>query len=156
MAPRGEKRSAARLAAVQALYEMELSGKSVTDAIAEFEAHWMGREVDEVAFRPAEEEFFRALVKGVVDEQRLIDPKVDEALSKGWPLRRIETVLRAILRAGTFELLRRKDVPAKVVISEYVDLTRDFYEGEEAGMVNAVLDSLGRDLRGDELAKRVS
>jgi transcription antitermination protein NusB len=154
MAPRGEKRSAARLAAVQALYEMELSGKPVGDAISEFESYWIGREVDDLAFKPAEEEFFRAIVKGVVDEQRAIDPKVDDALSKGWPLRRVETVLRAILRAGTFELLRRKDVPAKVVISEYVDLTRDFYEGDEAGMVNAVLDSLGRELRADELGKR--
>lgn len=152
---RGEKRSAARLAAVQALYEMEISGKGVVDAIAEFEAHWIGREVDDLAFKPAEEEFFRAIVQGVVDEQRAIDPRIDEALAKGWPLRRIETVLRAILRAGTFELLRREDVPAKVVISEYVDLTRDFYDGEEAGMVNAVLDSIGRDLRAGELSQRV-
>jgi len=152
---RGEKRSAARLAAVQALYEMELSGKGVTDAMAEFEAHWMGREVEGLTFQPAEAEFFRAILQGVVQNQMGIDQKVDAALSKGWPLRRIETVLRAVLRAGAYELMHRPDVPAKVVISEYVDLTRDFYEGEEAGMVNAVLDSIGRDVRASELSKRV-
>jgi N utilization substance protein B len=152
---RGEKRSAARLAAVQALYEMELSGKGVTDAKAEFEAHWMGREVEGLTFQPAEAEFFRAILQGVVQNQMGIDQKVDAALAKGWPLRRIETVLRAVLRGGAYELMHRPDVPAKVVISEYVDLTRDFYEGEEAGMVNAVLDSIGRDVRASELSKRV-
>ena len=155
MAGRGEKRSAARLAAVQALYQMEISGKSVGDAMAEFQAYWIGREVDDIAFRPAEEEFFRTLVQGVVDQQVPIDQKVDAALAKGWPLKRVEAVLRAILRSATYELLRLKDVPAKVVISEYVDLTRDFYDGEEVGMVNAVLDSIGRDLRASELSKRV-
>jgi N utilization substance protein B len=152
---RGEKRSAARLAAVQALYEMEISGKGVTEAMAEFEAHWMGREVEGLTFQPAEAEFFRAILQGVVQNQVAIDQKVDAALAKGWPLRRIETVLRAVLRAGAYELMHRPDVPAKVAISEYVDLTRDFYEGEEAGMVNAVLDSIGRDVRASELSKRV-
>jgi N utilization substance protein B len=151
-----DMRSAARLAGVQALYEMEMSGKSVVESVAEFEAHWMGREVDDVAFKPAEEGFFRDLVGGVVQDQVLIDRKIDGALQTGWPLRRIEAVLRAILRAGCYELLRRRDVPAKVVISEYVDVTHAFYEGEEPGLVNAVLDVLARDLRGDELAKRVS
>ncbi|MFO1148940.1 MAG: transcription antitermination factor NusB [Alsobacter sp.] len=152
---RGEKRSAARLAAVQALYEMDISGKGVTEAMAEFEAHWMGREVEGLTFQPAEAEFFRAILQGVVQNQVAIDQKVDAALAKGWPLRRIETVLRAVLRAGAFELMHRPDVPAKVAISEYVDLTRDFYEGEEAGLVNAVLDSIGRDVRAAELSKRV-
>jgi N utilization substance protein B len=151
---RGEARSAARLGAVQALYEMEISGKGVGDALAEFESHWLGREVEGVEYREAEAEFFRAIVRGVVEDQRLIDQKIDGALSKGWPLRRIEAVLRAILRAGGYELLRRKDVPAKVVISEYVDIARAFYEGEEPGMVNAVLDSLGRELRPDELGHK--
>jgi N utilization substance protein B len=151
-----EMRSSARLAAVQALYEMEISGKSVVESVAEFEAHWMGREVDDVAFKPAEEGFFRDLVGGVVQDQLLIDRTIDAALQTGWPLRRVEAVLRAILRAGCYELLRRRDVPAKVVISEYVDVTHAFYEGEEPGLVNAVLDVIARDLRGDELAKRVS
>lgn len=152
---RGEKRSAARLAAVQALYEMEMSGKGVAEAVAEFEAHWIGREVDGVEFKPAEAPFFRDLVAGVVQEQRLVDQKVDTALAKGWPLVRVEAVLRAIMRCGAFELVRRTDVPARVVISEYVDVAHAFYDGDEPGMVNAVLDSIGRDVRADELSKRV-
>jgi N utilization substance protein B len=152
---RGEKRSAARLAAVQALYEMEMSGKGVAEAVAEFEAHWIGREVDGVEFKPAEAPFFRDLVAGVVQEQRLVDQKVDTALAKGWPLVRVEAVLRAIMRCGAFELVRRTDVPARVVISEYVDVAHAFYDADEPGMVNAVLDSIGRDVRADELSKRV-
>jgi N utilization substance protein B len=151
---RPEARSAARLGAVQALYEMEISGKGVGDALAEFEAHWLGREVEGEEYQRADAEFFRSVVRGVVDDQHLVDQKVDASLAKGWPLRRVEAVLRAILRAGAFELLRRKDVPAKVVITEYVDVARAFYDGEEPGMVNAVLDSLGRELRPDELGHK--
>jgi N utilization substance protein B len=151
---RPEARSAARLGAVQALYEMEIAGKGVGDALAEFEAHWLGREVEGEEYQTADAEFFRSIVRGVVDDQRLVDQKVDASLAKGWPLRRVEAVLRAILRAGAFELLRRKDVPAKVVITEYVDVARAFYDGEEPGMVNAVLDSLGRELRPDELGHK--
>ena len=87
--------------------------------------------------------------------QRRVDQKVDAALAKGWPLVRVEAVLRAIMRCGAFELIRRSDVPARVVISEYVDVAHAFYDGDEPGMVNAVLDSIGRDVRADELSKRV-
>jgi N utilization substance protein B len=149
-----EQRSAARLAAVQALYEMDMSGKGVAEAVSEFEAHWMGREVEDLEFKPAEEGFFRDLVGGVVQEQVLIDRKIDAALASGWPLRRIEAVLRAIMRAGCYELVRRRDVPARVVISEYVDVAHAFYEGDEPGLVNAVLDVIGRDVRKDELNQR--
>ncbi|PSC06430.1 transcription antitermination factor NusB [Alsobacter soli] len=149
-----EKRSAARLAAVQTLYEMELSGKGVLDAVADFEAHWMGREIEEMEFKPADAGFFREIVSGVVQEQRLVDQKVDAALAKGWPLKRIEAVLRAILRAGAYELIRRQDVPARVAITEYVDVANAFYDGDESGMVNAVLDSIAREVRGDELSKQ--
>jgi N utilization substance protein B len=152
---RGEKRSAARLAAVQALYQMDLSAKGVSDVMAEFEAHWMGREIEDgLEMRDAESAFFRDIVQGVVDEQRVLDREVDSALAKGWPLARIETVLRAVLRCGAYELFRRKDIPAKVVITEYGDVARAFYEGEEVGMVNAVLDSVARAFRPDELDPR--
>ena len=151
---RREKRAAARLAAVQALYEMEISGKGVHEAMAEFEAHWIGREIDGVAFKPADAPFFRDLVGGVVQEQRLVDQKVDEALAKSWPLARVEAVLRAILRCGAYELVRRPDVPARVAITEYVDVTHAFYSGDEPGMVNAVLDAIGRDVRAAELGAR--
>jgi N utilization substance protein B len=153
MAKPGE-RSAARLAAVQALYQMEVSGKGVIDALAEFEAFWIGREVDDITFKPAENEFFRDILGGVVREQRAIDGKVDAALAAGWPLKRIEAVLRAILRAGAYELLFRKDVPARVVISEYVDVAHSFYAEDEPGLVNAVLDAVARDVRGNELNER--
>ena len=148
------ERSAARLAAVQALYQMEVSGKGVIDALAEFEAFWIGQEVEGVNFQPAERDFFRDLLTGAVREQRPIDAKIDAALAKGWPLTRIEAVLRAILRGGTYELLFRKDVPARVVISEYVDVAHGFYGADEPGLVNAVLDAIARDVRGGELKER--
>ena len=94
------ERRAARLAAVQALYQMEVSGKGVIDALAEFEAFWIGREVEGISFEPAENAFFRDILAGVVREQRPIDGKIDAALAAGWPLKRVEAVLRAILRAG--------------------------------------------------------
>jgi transcription antitermination protein NusB len=148
------ERSAARLAAVQALYQMDVSGKGVIDALAEFEAFWIGREVEGIAFKPAENAFFRDLLGGVVREQRAIDGKVDGALAAGWPLKRIEAVLRAILCAGAYELLFRKDVPVRVAISEYVDIAHSFYSEDEPGLVNAVLDTVARDVRGDELNER--
>ena len=146
------ERSAARLAAVQALYQMDVSGKGVIDALAEFEAFWMDREVEGITFKPAENEFFRDILAGVVREQRAIDVKVDTALSAGWPLKRVEAVLRAILRAGAYELDRKPDVPARVVVAEYVDVAHAFVDGSETGMINAVLDQLARQLRAGEFA----
>jgi N utilization substance protein B len=148
------ERSAARLAAVQALYQMEVSGTGVVDALAEFEAFWIGREVEGIDFKPSDTDFFRSILSGVVENQRAIDLKVDGALAAGWPLKRVEAVLRAILRAGTYELMHRKDVPARVVISEYVDVTHGFYGEDEPGLVNAVLDAVGRDVRPGELDRK--
>lgn len=148
------ERSAARLAAVQALYQMEVSGKGVIDALAEFEAFWIGREVEGVSFQPAEHDFFRDVLTGAVREQRAIDPKIDAVLASGWPLKRVEAVLRAILRAGTYELMIRKDIPVRVTISEYVNVAHDFYSEDEPGMVNAVLDAIAREVRPGELAER--
>ncbi|TVR08280.1 MAG: transcription antitermination factor NusB [Salinarimonadaceae bacterium] len=148
------ERSAARLAAVQAIYQMDLAGKGVVDVAAEFEAHWIGREIDGVAFNASDVPFFRDILAGVVREQRPIDAKVDGALAAGWPLKRIETVLRAILRAGAFELLFRRDVPAKVTINEYVEIAHSFYSEDEPGLVNGVLDAIARETRADELVER--
>ena len=148
------ERSASRLAAVQALYQMDVSSKGLGDAMAEFEAFWMGREVEGITFQPAERAFFRELLTGVVEQQVTIDRLIDRILQSGWPLARIETVLRAILRAGAFELGFRKDVPARVVISEYVSVTRDFYGDNEPGLVNGVLDAVARDARPGELKER--
>jgi transcription antitermination protein NusB len=150
----GERRSAARLAAVQALYQMDLTGKGLDAIVREFERHWMGKEIEDDQYKPADSALFRVIVQGVLDRQRGIDPMVDEALASGWPLKRIENVMRAILRAGAWELVHSPDVPAKVVISEYVDIARAFFEREETSMVNAVLDRLARGSRAGELPER--
>jgi N utilization substance protein B len=149
---RAERRRASRLAAVQALYEMDVAGKGVVEAMAEFETFWIGKEVDGVQLPKAEPEFFRDILSGVVREQRVVDQTVDSVLAEGWPLKRIELVLRAALRAGTYELAFRKDVPARAVISEYVAVMRSFYEGDEPGLVNAVLDRIARETRAEEMA----
>jgi N utilization substance protein B len=148
---KANKRGAARLAAVQALYQMDVAAKGLNEIFAEFESHWMGQEVDGSQYRPAEAAFFRDIVGGVVREQRELDPMIDNSLAGGWPLKRIEALMRALLRAGVYELQHRRDVPARVVISEYVDVAHAFLDKDETGMVNAVLDDLGRRLRADEL-----
>ena len=147
---RANRRGAARLAAVQALYQMDLAATPLHEILAEFESHRLGREVDGDEYLPAEAAFFRDLVGGVVADQRRLDPMIDQALQKGWPLKRIETVLRAILRAGAYELDKKRDVPARVVVSEYVDVAHAFVDRDETGMVNAVLDQLARQLRAGE------
>ena len=151
-ARKANKRGAARLAAVQALYQMDLAGTGLNEILAEFESHWLGREVEGAQYLPAEAAFFRDIVSGVVREQRKLDPLIDEALAKSWPLKRIEAVLRAALRAGAYELDHRRDVPARVVVSEYADVAAAFVERDETGMVNAVLDQLARTMRAAEFA----
>jgi transcription antitermination protein NusB len=150
------QRGAARLAAVQALYQMDVGGATLPAVIAEFEAHRLGRELEGERLRPADADFFRALVGGVIEEQRRIDPIIHAALPPTWPLTRIDLTLRAILRCGVFELLERRDVPARVAISEYVDVAHAFYEAEEPGLVNGVLDRVGRDARPDEFSRAAS
>jgi N utilization substance protein B len=150
---KANKRGAARLAAVQALYQMDIAGAGINDIFAEFESYWLGNEVEGDTYLPAEAAFFRDVVSGVVRDQKELDPLIDEALSKGWPLKRIEAILRAVLRAGAYELQHRKDVPGRVVVSEYVDVANAFVDREETGMVNAVLDQIGRQFRGDEFGR---
>jgi len=147
---RANRRGAARLAAVQALYQMDLAATPLHDILAQFESHWIGREVEGETYLPVEAAHFREVVGGVVAEQRRLDPMIDAALAKRWPLKRIETVVRAVLRAGAFELDRKPDVPARVVVSEYVDVAHAFLDEKETGMVNAVLDQLARQLRARE------
>jgi len=149
---RAERRSAARLAASQALYQMEVAEKGLADILAEFEAHWIGREIEGDAYNPAELAFFRDIVSGVVRDQVPIDRGVDATLAGGWPLRRIEALMRAILRAAFYELRSRPDVPARVVVKEYVDVAAAFFGADESGMINAVLDALARQTRPEEFA----
>ena len=150
---KANRRGAARLAAVQALYQMDIAGTGLNDILAEFESHWIGREVEGEQYLPAEAAFFRDVVGGVVREQRMLDPLIDGVLAQGWPLKRIEAILRAVLRAGAYELDHRRDVPARVVVSEYVDVAHAFVDKDETGMVNAVLDQIARKLRSGELDK---
>ena len=150
---KANRRGAARLAAVQALYQMDIAQTGLNEILAEFETHWLGREVEGDQYLPAEAAFFRDVVTGFIGEQRRLDPAIDEALASGWPLKRVETILRAVLRAGAYELARRTDIPARVVVSEYVGVANAFVDRTETGMVNAVLDQIGRQFRGDEFGR---
>ncbi len=147
---RADRRSAARLAASQALYQMEVADKGLNDILAEFETHWIGHEIEGETYGPAEIAFFRDVVSGAVRDQLPIDRSLDDTLSKGWPLRRVEALMRAILRAALYELRSRPDVPARVVVTEYVDVAAAFFGPEESGMINAVLDALARQTRPGE------
>ena len=147
-------RSAARLAAVQALYQMDVAGKGLNEILAEFESHWIGGEIDGVQYEDADIDLFRDILKGVLADQVAIDRDTDATLQQGWPLRRVEAVMRAILRAGLFELRGKPDVPARVVITEYVDVAAAFLGGDEVGMINAVLDRLARKARAKEFAPK--
>ena len=149
---KADRRAAARLAAVQALYQMEVAGKGVADVFVEFEQHWIGQEVEGDQYNEAELDFFRAIVSGVQKDQFSIDQTIDETLAEGWPLKRIEALMRAILRAAYYELRSRADVPARVAIVEYVDVAGAFYGRDESGMINAVLDALARQTRPREFA----
>jgi len=149
---KANRRGAARLAAVQALYQMDIAGKGLNDILAEFESHWLGREVEGEQYLPAEAAFFRDIVGGFAAEQRRLDPLIDQALAGGWPLKRVEAIVRAVLRAGCWELDKRADIPARVVVSEYVAVANAFVDREETGMVNAVLDTLARRFRSGEFA----
>lgn len=144
---RANKRGAARLAAVQALYQMDVAGTGVMEITAEYEAYRLGQEVDGEQYLDADPQWFRAIISGVVQEQRQLDPLIRQRLPEDWPLSRIDSTLRAILRAGLWEIKNRKDVPIAVIISEYVDIAKAFFEGDEPRLVNAVLDRMAKELR---------
>lgn len=143
------KRGAARLAAVQALYQMDVAGAGLLEIAAEYEAHRLGKEIDGSQYREADAQWFRAILSGVVESQKQIDPIVRQSLLEGWPLSRLDSTLRAILRSGTYELMQRGDVPIAVIVNEYVDIARAFYEDEEPKLVNAVLDRIAKRVRDD-------
>ncbi len=147
-------RSQARLAAVQALYQMDLAETDLAEVIDEFKTHRMGTEAEDRTVAGADTEHFARILNGVVTRQRELDPVIDAQLASGWRLVRIDAILRAILRAAAFELLEQKDAPARVVISEYVEVANAFFEGDEPRVVNGVLDALARKLRPGELPER--
>lgn len=141
-------RSAARLGAVQALYQMEVSGASTADVIADFTAGKLPRET-EASYTESEGDLdlFKIVVEKAVDRQATYDRAIARNLSKGWRLERIDAVARAILRAGAAELEQRKDIPTAVVIDEYVEIAKAFFEGPEPSFINAALDACAHDLR---------
>jgi N utilization substance protein B len=145
--------SAARLAAVQALYQIDLGGGSMEDALLDFLSERGNETVDapddKIAI-PPDQDLFAEIVRGVWARREELANMIGAALVDGWPLKRLEIVLRCILEAGVYELLARTSVPVRVVIDEYVDLAHAFYAGAEPGMVNGVLDTLAHRLRPDE------
>lgn len=147
------KRSTARLAAVQALYQMDISGADLAATLSEFESFRIGKEVDGDIYREADVAFFRDIAGGVVREQMVLDPAIDGVLKEGWPLARIDSTLRQILRCGAYEIYFRRDVPARAAIVEYVDIANAFFaDGEEPRIVNAILDGLGRRQRAEDFS----
>jgi N utilization substance protein B len=153
-----QARSVARLAAVQALYQMEVSGAGAETVIREFTEHRFDRDIpgeggsqdraeDHMTLATADEAFFADLVRGVVERQGAIDQAIAKRLAIGWKLERLDATVRAMLRAGTFELAHRPDVPTEVAIDEYVELAKSFFEGPEPGFVNGALDAVAQDVR---------
>ena len=147
-------RSRARLATVQALYQMDLAETDLHEVIEEFKQHRLSGSGDGNSMADADQEHFAQVLRGVVKRQREIDPLIDQQLATGWRLARIDSIVRAILRAATFELIELPDVPARVVISEYIEVARAFFEGDEPKLVNGVLDQLARKLRPGTLPER--
>lgn len=143
-----EARRAARLGAVQALYQMEISGSSTAEAIADFDTGKLPRETEaSITDVEGDMELFKTLVEKAVDRQLTLDRAIARHLSKGWKLERLDAVARAILRAGVAELEQRTDIPTAVVIDEYVEIAKGFFDGPEPGFVNATLDACAKDLR---------
>jgi N utilization substance protein B len=143
-----QQRSVARLAAIQALYQMEVSGAGVETVVREFSDHRFGGDIEGATLAEADEAFFAELVRGVVQVQADVDQVIARRLATGWRLDRIDATVRAILRAGAYELTCREDVPTEVVIDEYVEIAKSFFEGPEPGFVNAALDAIARERRG--------
>jgi len=143
-APR-QARSVARLAAVQALYQMEATGVGVEAVVREFRDHRFDGDLEGEPLARADEPFFADLARGVVGAQKTIDGAITGRLAAGWRLERIDATVRAILRCATYELRFLPDVPREVVINEYLEITKSFFDGPEAGFVNGVLDSIARD-----------
>ncbi|MES2044222.1 MAG: transcription antitermination factor NusB [Pseudomonadota bacterium] len=146
-ATRSKARAAARLAAAQALYQHEMEGTPIAQLLHEFHQHRLGATIEDAEYAEAEVDFFDDVVKGASARQGEIDLIIKGKLSSGWSLERLDRAMRAILRAGTYELLARPDVPAAVVVTEYVDVAHAFFDKREAGFVNGLLDAVSKDVR---------
>lgn len=144
---RTQARAAARLAAVQALYQHEMEGTPVPALLHEFHNHRLGATIEDAEYAEADVDFFDDLVKGTTARAGEIDLAIEKKLASGWTLARLDKPMKALLRAGTYELMARKDVPVGATISEYVDVAHAFYDKREAGFVNGLLDGVSKDVR---------
>lgn len=141
-------RSASRLAAVQALYQLEMRGEAVPKLLTEFHQFRLGQEIEGAEYLDADQAFFDDIVAGVAARQAELDVLIGEGLAQGWSLDRLDRPMRALLRAAVFELVARADVPAATVINEYVDVSHAFHDAKEAKFVNGLLDGVARRVRG--------
>ena len=144
---RSQSRSAARLAAVQALYQQEMEGTPIAPLLHEFHQHRLGATIDGVEYAEAEVDFFDDLVKGADARSAELDALIAGRLAEGWSMTRLDKPMKAILRAGAYELAARADVPTATVISEYVDVAKAFYDARETGFVNGLLDAIAKEVR---------
>ena len=144
---RSRSRSAARLAAVQALYQQEMEGTPLPRLLHEFHQHRLGATIEDETYHEAERDFFDDIVTGTDGRRADIDAMIAGRLAEGWTLERLDRPMRAILRAGAYELIARADVPVASVISEYVDVAHAFYDKRESGFVNGLLDALAKEAR---------
>ena len=144
---RSRSRSAARLAAVQAIYQQEMEGTPLPRLLHEFHEHRLGARIEDAQYHDAERDFFDDIVQGVCARREEIDGLIAGRLAEGWTLERLDRPMRAILRAGAYELIARTDVPVGSAISEYVDVAHAFYDKRESGFVNGLLDAIAREAR---------
>ena len=151
--PMGPARTRARLAAVQALYQMDMTQRDLSVVLEEFLSHRF-ETVD--IYAGADRGFFRDIVTGVAERQAEIDPEIAKYLAQGWRLARIDSIVRAILRSGVYEVIARPDVPARAIINEYVEIAHDFFGGDEPGVVNGVLDRVARQKRLREFGRKAA
>ena len=144
---RSRSRSAARLAAVQALYQQDMEGTPVERLLKEFHDHRLGATIEDARYHDAERDFFDDIVTGANARSADIDSLITERLAEGWTLERLDRPMRAILRAGAYELIARPDVPVATVITEYVDVAHAFFDKRESGFVNGLLDAIAKEAR---------
>ena len=146
-AARSRARAAARLAATQALYQHEMEGTPLPRLLHEFHEHRLGATIEDEQYHEAERDFFDDIVTGADARSSEIDELIGSRLAQGWTLERLDRPMRAILRAGAYELIARPDVPVGSVISEYVDVAHAFYDKRESGFVNGLLDAIAKETR---------
>ncbi|SKB58747.1 transcription antitermination factor NusB [Sphingopyxis flava] len=145
---RSQPRSAARLAAVQALYQHEMENTPVAQLIHEFHQHRIGAIIEDAEYADADVPFFDDIVKGAIARAGEVDAAITARLASGWTMERLDRTMKAILRAGAYELIARTDVPVGAVVSEYVDVAKAFFDAREAGFANGLLDAIGKAVRG--------